>query len=69
MKSSKLISSLLLDAAGLLNESILDPVNSTRCEEIFDTNDIMKSNISDFIKDTFNLFFDQLNSDFYNKRI
>ena len=62
-KNSKLISSLLLDAAGLLNESILDPVNSTRCEEIFDSNEIMKSNVSDFIEETFSLFYEQLNSD------
>lgn len=63
MKSSKLISSLLLDAAGLLNESILDPVNSTRCGEIFDTNEVMKTNVSDFIKETFDLFYKQLNAD------
>ena len=61
--NSKLVSSLLLEAAGLLNESILDPVNSTRCGEIFDNNEVMKTNVSDFIKDTFKLFYDQLNSD------
>lgn len=62
-KKSKLMSSLLLDAAGLLNESILDPVNSTRCGEIFDNNEIMKTNVSDFIEKTFTLFYEQLNSD------
>lgn len=64
MSNRLAISKLLVDAAGLLNESILDPINSTRCEEIFDKNEIMKSDVVDFIEEKFDLFFKQLNSDF-----
>ena len=57
------ISNLLLEASNLLTESILDPINTVRCREIFDKNDIMKSEVVKFIKDTFELFVEQLNED------
>ena len=63
LKKSKLVSSLLLDAAGLLNESILDPINSSRCREIFNTDEVMKPEVSNFIEEKFKLFFNQLNPD------
>ena len=57
------IKTLVNEASILLNESILDPINSVRCEEIFDNNDVMKPQVVKFIKDTFNLWVKQLNSD------
>ena len=47
----------------LLTESILDPVNRTRCREIFDDTDIMKPEIVSFIEDSFKLWVEQLNPD------
>lgn len=45
----------------ILTESILDPVNKTRCREIFDENDIMKPEVVLFIEDSFNLWLEQIN--------
>lgn len=47
----------------VLTESILDPVNKTRCREIFDDNDIMLPEVVLFIEDSFNLWLDQINPD------
>ena len=46
-----------------LNESMLDPVNKTRCREIFDERDIMKHEVVKFIKSSFELWYKQLNPD------
>lgn len=61
MINNKLID-VLNETSSLLNESILDPVNFVRCQEIFD-NDIMKPEVAEFIKNTFNLWVKQLNQD------
>lgn len=45
----------------VLTESILDPVNKTRCREIFDDNDIMYPEVVMFIEDSFNLWLKQIN--------
>jgi len=37
-------------------ESVLDPINKTRCKEIFDSNDNMKSDVKKFILDIVNGF-------------
>ena len=58
------IANLLFEAANILNESMLDPVNSGRCREIFDENDIMKPDVVKFIKDSFMMWLEQLNSEF-----
>lgn len=70
MTKNEVIASLLLEAANLLkenqesqNESILDPVNFVRCQEIFDENDKMKVDVVKFIRNTFILWFKQLNQD------
>ena len=44
-----------------MNESILDPVQKTRCPEIFDSNDIMHKAVADHIKNAFKLWYEQLN--------
>lgn len=54
---------LLGEDTSILNESMLDPVNKTRCKEIFDNNDIMLPKIVKYIEDTFKLWYDQLNPD------
>ena len=64
MKRREKLANLLIETAGLLNESILDPVNSIRCEEIFDSNNIMKQEVVTFIKNTFNLFMRLLNDEY-----
>jgi len=61
MSKNSNLATLLQEAAVLLNESILDPVNSTRCREIFDDNDIMRTEIVTYIKNSFNLWVKQLN--------
>ena len=57
------LTQILDETTELLNESILDPVNFVRCQEIFDESDTMKSEVIKFIKDTFNLWYKQINSD------
>ena len=46
-----------------MNESILDPVQKTRCPEIFDSNDIMHKAVADHIKSAFKLWYEQLNTE------
>lgn len=53
----------LLGEETILTESMLDPVNKTRCREIFDENDIMKEDVVKYIKESFRLWYEQLNSD------
>ena len=55
------LAKLLNEAAENLNESILDPVNFVRCQEIFDDKDKMKGDVAEFIKNTFQLWYNQLN--------
>ena len=47
----------------VITESILDPVNVTRCREIFDENDVMKPEVVKFIEDSFNTWVKLLNPD------
>ena len=71
MTNKEYAASLLIEAANILGkmqkktltESILDPVNTTRCREIFDDDDIMKPEIVKFIKNSFVLWVKQLNPD------
>lgn len=63
MANSVILGSLLMEAAELLNESLLDPVNSVRCQDVFDSNDKMKPELVKVIEDNFNLWLDQLNPD------
>lgn len=68
MTNKEYAASLLIEAANILGqvkhntltESILDPVNTTRCREIFDDDDIMKPEIVKFIENSFNLWAKQL---------
>ena len=60
---NKQLEVLLNEAAENLNESILDPVNFVRCQEIFNDNDIMKDEVVKFIKNTFELWYKQLNTE------
>ena len=70
MTNKELAAQCLIEAANILenidtmNESILDPVNFVRCQEIFDKSDIMKENVVDFINKTFKLWYDQLNPEY-----
>lgn len=62
------IKNILNETSELLNdvvlqESMLDPVNKTRCREIFDENDIMKPEVVNYIKKSFELWYEQLNPD------
>ena len=43
-----------------LNESILDPINKTRCREIFDENDQMHPQVKEYIESTFNKWYEEL---------
>lgn len=56
-------SELLGDDTSVLTESMLDPVNKTRCKDIFDDNDIMLPSVVKYIEDTFALWYKQLNPD------
>lgn len=60
---NKQLEALLNEAAENLNESILDPVNFVRCQEIFNDNDTMKDEVVKFIKNTFELWYKQLNTE------
>lgn len=69
-KQNKKLAACLIEAANLLGdsnhvltESILDPINNTRCKEIFDDKEIMKPEVVKFIKDSFELWVKQLNPD------
>ena len=53
MDKNATIGTLLIEAAELLNESLLDPVNSVRCQDVFDSNDKMKPELVKVIEDNF----------------
>ena len=44
----------------IFNESILDPVQRTRCRDIFDENDRIRPEVKSFIEDTFYKWYNEL---------
>ena len=44
----------------IFNESILDPVQKTRCRDVFDENDIVRSEVKSYIEDTFYKWYNEL---------
>lgn len=56
-----MINCLHTAADTILTESILDPINKTRCREIFDENDIMLPEVVKFIENQFSLWLTQIN--------
>lgn len=64
IKSGKAFSSLKEKDFYLIRESVLDPVNKTRCKEVFDSKDRILPETKKFILDVIKDFKDSLDFDF-----
>jgi len=69
IKSGKAFSSLNENDFYLIRESVLDPVNKTRCKEVFDSEDKILPETQKFILDVIDDFKDSLDFDFNIREI